>query len=92
MKQTATKLVPEKTEMVSADEARKLMASAAFQNSPYVGLINSSIRDAAKKGKAEANILVPVAVADDAAKFLEQHGFTVSGSVTMTGVVITAHW
>lgn len=92
MKQTAAKVATEKVEMVSAAEARKITERASFQNSPFVALINSSIRDAASNGKSEANILVPMAVADDAAKFLEQHGFKVSGGVTMTGVVITVHW
>lgn len=78
--------------MISANEARRITDSTKFSNSGYAALINSTIREVAGNGKAEAPMLVPVNVAEQAVQFLEHHGFRVKSEMTMTGMVITAAW
>lgn len=85
MKQTAT-------EMISANEARRITDSANFRKSGFADLINSTIRDAASKGESEAAMLIPENVANEAAKFLEQHGFRVILGHMLTGALVTAAW
>lgn len=85
MKQTAT-------EMISANEARKITDSVNFKNSGYADLINSTIRDAAGKGESRAEMLVPENVGRDAARFLEQHGFRVVLGHMLTGALVIAAW
>ena len=78
--------------MISANEARQVTNSAQFNKSGYAALMNSTIREVAAKGESEAKMLIPVQVAEQSARFLEQHGFRVTAQMAMTGMVITAAW
>ena len=78
--------------MISANEARQITNSAQFNKSGYAALMNSTIREVAAKGESEAKMLVPVQVSEQAARFLEQHGFRVTAQMAMTGMVLTAAW
>lgn len=80
------------TEMISANEARKITDSVNFKNSGFASLIASTIRDAAGKGESQAAMLIPENVAEEAAKFLEQNGFRVVMGHMMTGALVTAAW
>ena len=65
------------TEMISANEARKITDSVNFRKSGFIKLIDSAIREAAGAGQSEATMLIPENVAGEVMIFLEQHGFRV---------------
>lgn len=78
--------------LISANEARRITNNAQFEKSPYVALMDSTIREVAAKGESEAKMLIPVQVSEQAAKYLEQYGFRVVAQMAMTGMVLTAAW
>lgn len=79
--------------MVSASEARVMTSNAQFAASGFAALADSTIREAANKGEAEASMLIPLNVVSDMVRFLNDNGYeeiVITG--TFTGAMVSVAW